>query len=34
MVWIIELCGQEYVGARYARGLDACPDLLFVIWAM
>jgi hypothetical protein len=31
---IIELGGQEYLGARYAGSLDTLPDLLLVIWPM
>lgn len=34
MVDVIEFGGQEYLRARYARGLDALPNLLFVIWPM
>jgi hypothetical protein len=33
MVDVIELGSQEYLGAWYARGLDALSDLLLVVWS-
>ena len=34
MLVVIELGGQEYIGARHAGCLDALPDLLLVFWPM
>ena len=34
MIDVIELGGQEYLGAWYAGSPDALPDLLLVFWPM